>query len=594
MTAHYCCAANNNGLFQLEDSRQICGMAYCNSCATAYGYEHMSCCPHCHENSTIRLRRSPRHQEKKCQSMTATPVALFTDRSEETSPFATFQSSKTSSNGHETVDCGLTGLKSPMTKHDLIKSSLKNQTLFDDPKIFFHQIQDEGETLIAGRTRARNGFWRPKNSSKEYKVIRECAVNFLKRLRNNQDIFGNMPKLPKNGNEAATTINTVCNWLMKRNTFSKKRGEMTLHQDPVYWDYVKDEMNVEKKVYLMNQNEIIILACGAWGSTVEKAKKELTKDDQIRFVGIILGSEFLDIGKLDVIQRNKVSRDVIDDPAMTKIACFEDAAVMFSNHHVVIPNPPNWDVATSKHGGNDLDANNQLRMDLSWTGSDMEAIYCIVKTKYTLAMRRWTEGTGGGSGAPEDYGDWVSRDATEYFNGYATPVGGGMELTWMYMHDKDKGFPLFKSFEGLPESASVEDGELLANHPEKSTVSTKLTRDESLLAVSIDNISKITSSLEGTLTSLVGTTTDNGRMISNIQEARIRSYTDVMNEIQLIDNAKEKVKLKLAKKRDNSTLITEYKVLKRARLNLIDELALVTEAKTKSIDDVSMSSIDDD
>ena len=67
----------------------------------------------------------------------------------------------------------------------------------------------------------------------------------------------------------------------------------------------------------------------------------------------------------------------------------------------------------------------------------MEAIYSVMKTKYTVAIRRCTEGTGGGSGAPEDYGDWVSRDATEYFNGYVTPaVGGGMELTWMYLHNK--------------------------------------------------------------------------------------------------------------------------------------------------------------
>ena len=68
---------------------------------------------------------------------------------------------------------------------------------------------------------------------------------------------------------------------------------------------------------------------------VENAKKELAKDDKICLVGIILSSEFLDVRKLDMIQRNKVSHNVIDYPAMTKVMCFEDAAVMFRNCEVV-------------------------------------------------------------------------------------------------------------------------------------------------------------------------------------------------------------------------------------------------------------------
>ena len=68
----------------------------------------------------------------------------------------------------------------------------------------------------------------------------------------------------------------------------------------------------------------------------------MTKDDQICFVGIIgCHSE--------------------EHPAITKITCLEDVAVMVRNFEVVIPNPLNWDVAMSS--GDDLNTNNHSCMD---------------------------------------------------------------------------------------------------------------------------------------------------------------------------------------------------------------------------------------
>ena len=66
-------------------------------------------------------------------------------------------------------------------------------------------------------------------------------------------------------------------------------------------------------------------------------------------------------------------------------------------------------------------------------------------------------------------------------------------------------------------------------------------QDESLLVSSIDNIMKITSFLDGTLSSLIVVAKDKKDIESNVLEVKWQSYTEIMNEIQLTNSAKERL-----------------------------------------------------
>ena len=66
-------------------------------------------------------------------------------------------------------------------------------------------------------------------------------------------------------------------------------------------------------------------------------------------------------------------------------------------------------------------------------------------------------------------------------------------------------------------------------------------QDESLLVSSIDSIMKITSFLDGTLSSLIVVAKDKKDIESNVLEVKWQSYTEIMNEIQLTNSAKERL-----------------------------------------------------
>ena len=69
-------------------------------------------------------------------------------------------------------------------------------------------------------------------------------------------------------------------------------------------------------------------------------------------------------------------------------------------------------------------------------------------------MLKWKQGTGGGSGAPENYSDWNQRDDCDFrkYGGHKGDV-----LAWVYMMDKKNGFPLLEMYDDTPSSIVIED-----------------------------------------------------------------------------------------------------------------------------------------
>jgi hypothetical protein len=454
-TTHYCLVVDQHKGGMMFEGDRICGKAFCSICAHECGYEGRATCPHCHSESTIKRRRSPRRgmidNNKRDDNNHGSgdnvgvlqPVVLhFQDPNDD------------SLDGREAENDGKKKgqLNRSRSIEELRYEVLNCKDLYTDENTFFIHLQDLGEPLAATNSRARNGFWKSTNDDncRQYKDLKTAADGMIDRMRSYSNFFGNLPKYP---------LKTICNWFLSvRESHKTKRRDISEVTHPLYWRFVKDETNMEKIFFLVEQKQFLRKAVGLWGSTLEKSMKTFSKDDQVRLVGVLLLESFRD--RLDVIQDNRKCRAVLDDNAnMNKKICFEEASKLFRDENITILHPENWSEAICKHGeGIEIEPNNPERINLPWEGEDMQAIYCAIMKKYKATMKNWTKGTGGGSGAPEDYCNWETRDPTEYYKGYADKFGGGMEMTWIYMKDLKHGLPLYASFKGLPDFAKMEDG----------------------------------------------------------------------------------------------------------------------------------------
>ena len=70
-------------------------------------------------------------------------------------------------------------------------------------------------------------------------------------------------------------------------------------------------------------------------------------------------------------------------------------------------------------------------------------------------MEKWKKGTGGGSGAPENYCDWGTRDG-EKFADYAES-GSCDYLAYIYMLDEQTGFAFNNINDPAPDDTITED-----------------------------------------------------------------------------------------------------------------------------------------
>ena len=68
---------------------------------------------------------------------------------------------------------------------------------------------------------------------------------------------------------------------------------------------------------------------------------------------------------------------------------------------------------------NDLDPNDIERIMIKRDHTFMMKIWKYCAPKYNHCMQKWTKGTGGGSGAEEDFENWEKRVKTEKFADYA-------------------------------------------------------------------------------------------------------------------------------------------------------------------------------
>ena len=99
-----------------------------------------------------------------------------------------------------------------------------------------------------------------------------------------------------------------------------------------------------------------------------------------------------------------------------------------------------------------------IKRNHEWMGS----LYKKTLGEYNKAFKKWTKGTGGGSGSEENFQDWELREKTEEFANYSNS-GSVDYLAYMLMLDKQAGYVINTINESAPDGTVNEDGTMTRN-----------------------------------------------------------------------------------------------------------------------------------
>ena len=157
------------------------------------------------------------------------------------------------------------------------------------------------------------------------------------------------------------------------------------------------------------------------------------------------------------------NRAEADGPLSAADAIFSRFQRQFNDPELTLSFPARADYLGSFH---EMNPNDDARIAITRTYVWLKEQYFNTVKSYNIAMKKWQKGTGGGSGAPENFCDWGDRDG-EMISNYAS-AGKGDYLAWIYMLDKDIGYAFNMINEPPPEMSVMEDGNNTSGKKKKS------------------------------------------------------------------------------------------------------------------------------
>ena len=220
-----------------------------------------------------------------------------------------------------------------------------------------------------------------------------------------------------------------------------------------------------QKFYYLPQQKLFEILFEKYG--VEAEKKNVTTDDKIRIAGIIFCHSELREYLPDMLGQTRGSqyRADIDVASSRKLAGFRALFTKFIDHEVVIALPDKWMSENTKRSINELtreghfeqygsfDPNNACRIALNWTQKEVNGIFAKVVLEYQECMKRYTMGTGGGPGAPENFLTWETCD--ESYVSLYTQQASGLYLMVVHIWDENHGFPLVPRRDPMPDHCMI-------------------------------------------------------------------------------------------------------------------------------------------
>ncbi len=98
---------------------------------------------------------------------------------------------------------------------------------------------------------------------------------------------------------------------------------------------------------------------------------------------------------------------------------------------------------------------NLVCIALNWTQKDVSGIFAKVVFEYQVCMKKYTMGTGGGPGAPENFSTLQTWDET-YVSHYTQHLSH-LYLAVVHIWDKQFGFPFVPNMDPMPGNCMIDD-----------------------------------------------------------------------------------------------------------------------------------------
>ena len=302
-------------------------------------------------------------------------------------------------------------------------------------------LQDHGvERDLDPKVKRKRGMYAGPDD-RYYQGIWALGNALLKLYRKRKDQL--FPNFPTNDSQVCPKL---CQWLFESRYLKNKSDIMETSVKDILKDVDGDEL------YLLDQSSFLSRSIASWGEKKQNDSLGVTVNDRIRVFGIMHLECFRD----DVNQLAAGShsgREKLDNPDNRNSATYNRISKAFNSddEEFYIHPPPG---SENLVGIGELDANDPIRMGIERNGVFIKNTIQSSMVFYTNAMNKWQLGTGGGSGADENYANWEERE-DHLFENY--DLQRGHWLAWIFMKDKSIGFPFNAKNQPLPRNIAIED-----------------------------------------------------------------------------------------------------------------------------------------
>lgn len=281
-----------------------------------------------------------------------------------------------------------------------------------------------------------------------YPQLTNLATQILDRVKENRDKC--FPRfMAKNPSQ---TKKTIAKWLILMRKQDDNNGNL----------------------HVLNQDAIHTKAKNIWGPIA--SSQLATVNDCIRIFGILTNASMID--DMNVLLGNRAEdvsgapRDRIDNPSNQKRNIFAKVAILFNDPNTVISNPPSWHQCHEYNGYADINGNQKERIKLGRDSKFVADQFKNTLKTYRVASKKYKSDTGGGSGSEHRFVTWDEREDKTF---YKYSNSQGLLLTWIFMHDRRRGFILDARPTRIPDDCAIDGNATASLSPSrKSSASSEL------------------------------------------------------------------------------------------------------------------------
>ena len=434
-----------------------------------------------------------------------------------------------------------------------IQSCIDDRSVYIDEGEFFNLLQDAGIDVNDDQRReidARKMAEKKKKAKTftrkilhDYKLSSDLytlAEKIHKTWESNKDVH--FEKLP---NSATSNIHHIGTWIASKRCLVCKADFHTPQAEQHQLEFVGELGNV----YFLSQADVIKHFKCKWGQSIIDTMKH-TLNDKVR-LGLLLFHDDIREYVPDMLSKTKAApngsnntdnRTNYDACSSRKKRGKQLLLNLFKDADVQVQFPSAWKASAARefidkkkgvgwYSENAIfNPNDKSRIELPWTSKSLDVVYAKFFKEYNASLAKWTMGTGGGPGAPENFVVWQDRDPL-YFINYPNQEEAHLYLTPVYMRDKEYSFLLVDVKDELPPGCQVEDNENI-DDAVPSTAKKHTKEDETL------------SKLQQTVEAISAQKSLFSKELTNLLQGGDESASDIIDKIErttkLVDNYNDK------------------------------------------------------